>query len=562
MEQNNYENIVSNNIYQEAAKGARIYELILDNKDFDCIEDSQIETIEFNDMNFNKFFQYMEKLRAKKDETENKINEFTDSLKAPIKIIINNNFPELNPIIISRNLLRLSGCYYLFKLFKGKDKMVEAEYVKKIDEVVEKFFSDKENYYNILMLLDYVKDMIKILLKEKEDKVDTYQKILFFLDEKMFSNLINSYMNKKVLKYPQYSIQLPLASFTLPDLSQKMKELYNILYILKKTEMFKTNRRFEYFFTFRYNKVLLEQINYVLLQQNMKVLISLDKPTDDITNEAIKYSIDTSVSSKKKDDVISKLVKLLEEEKKKQNDYALQNITLKKEYDKLSQAYEEFNNKCKNIDIERSNHINELENKINTIRQNYIERNTIINKKQEEINSLKIDNQKKEEIIERISYREIGSRIIRFFSLSQSEEKIKEYMEKEMSPTNINIIINYIKDNLSNYNKYLKDNQIDLRYILNEIKSEKKGYNSLVHDTKKFKEKYLESMKKRDKNLATKIDFIITHSKLMNRYVFEKDKTITDREIYQEFQDCDNELKKKFQGLKKEEDAKNNIEDF
>ena len=203
MEQNNYENIVSNNIYQEAAKGARIYELILDNKDFDCIEDSQIETIEFNDMNFNKFFQYMEKLRAKKDETENKINEFTDSLKAPIKIIINNNFPELNPIIISRNFLRLSGYYYLFKLFKGKDKMVEAEYVKKIDEVVEKFFSDKENYYNILMLLDYVKDMIKILLKEKEDKVDTYQKILFFLDEKMFSNLINSYMNKKVLKYPQ-----------------------------------------------------------------------------------------------------------------------------------------------------------------------------------------------------------------------------------------------------------------------------------------------------------------------------------------------------------------------
>ena len=66
MEQNDYENIVSNNIYQEAAKGARIYELILDNKDFDCIEDSQIETIEFNDMNFNKFFQYMEKLRAKK----------------------------------------------------------------------------------------------------------------------------------------------------------------------------------------------------------------------------------------------------------------------------------------------------------------------------------------------------------------------------------------------------------------------------------------------------------------------------------------------------------------
>lgn len=78
--------------------------------------------------------------------------------------------------------------------------MVEAEYVKKIDEVIEKFFSDKENYYNILMLLDYVKDMIKILLMEKEDKVDAYQKILFFLDEKMFSSLLNTYMDKKNIR--------------------------------------------------------------------------------------------------------------------------------------------------------------------------------------------------------------------------------------------------------------------------------------------------------------------------------------------------------------------------
>ena len=109
MEQNNNGYLITNDTYQEAAKGARIYELILDNKNIDCLEDSQVETIEFNDMDYNKFFEYMEKLRAKADRTENKINEFTNSLKASIKVIINNNLPDLNPLEINRNLLRLSG---------------------------------------------------------------------------------------------------------------------------------------------------------------------------------------------------------------------------------------------------------------------------------------------------------------------------------------------------------------------------------------------------------------------------------------------------------------------
>ena len=129
-----------NYIYLEAAKGARIYELILDNKNFDIIENSQIEAKELNDMDFNKFFKYIEKLNAKDDSTKNKINEFTSFVKSSIKIIINNIFPESSLIEITHNLLKLSAFYYLFKLHTAKDIIVENLYADKIDEVIDKFF--------------------------------------------------------------------------------------------------------------------------------------------------------------------------------------------------------------------------------------------------------------------------------------------------------------------------------------------------------------------------------------------------------------------------------------
>ena len=49
---------------------------------------------------------------------------------------------------------------------------MENKYVYKIDEVIDKFFVDKANYYNILILLDYVKDMDDIFMKNKKDKFD------------------------------------------------------------------------------------------------------------------------------------------------------------------------------------------------------------------------------------------------------------------------------------------------------------------------------------------------------------------------------------------------------
>jgi hypothetical protein len=252
---------------------------------------------------------------------------------------------------------------------------MENIYVDKIDEVIDRFFVDKTNYYNILILLDYVKDMDDIFMKNKKDKFDTYMTILSLLDETMFLNVVMSYMEKKKIEYPQYSIPLPTFSFSLPDMCEKMKELYNILTILRKTETFKANKRFEYFFAFRYNYELFEQINYVLLKQNMGVLNCLDKLTDDIAKEAIDYSFDTSEKTQQKDDLISELQNIIDDEKKKQYEINLENRALKEQYDKLTKEYKKFQNICEEKNKERSNHINNLEIKIKEIRQKYTNQN-------------------------------------------------------------------------------------------------------------------------------------------------------------------------------------------
>ena len=359
-----------NYIYLEAAKGARIYELILDNKNFDSIEVSQIEAKELNDMDFNKFFKYIEKLNAKDDSTKNKINEFTSFVKSSIKIIINNIFPESSLIEITHNLLKLSAFYYLFKLHAAKDIMLENLYVNKIDEVIDKFFQDKMYYYNILMLLDYVKDIDDIQMKNKKDKFDAYWKIILFLNEKMFFDLIGKFMNNKKLDYSQYNIPLPNFSFSSQDLGEKMKELRNILIILAKTESFKTNERFEYFYTFRNKHELLGQINYVLSKQQKKPLICLDKATEDITDEAINFSFTTLDDAQQKDECISELQQLLDDVVNKQREMIL-------EYDRLVEKSQEH----KALNKKNLKYIKDLEAKLKEIRNKYSDQNKTINEK-------------------------------------------------------------------------------------------------------------------------------------------------------------------------------------
>ena len=162
-------------------------------------------------------------------------------------------------------------------------------------------------------------------------------------------------------------------------------------------------------------------------------------------------------------------------------------------------------------------------------------------KKQRIENDIKND----KEIIDRISYSEIGDRIIKFFSLSQPENKRKEYIEKNVSPTNIYVINSYIKENLSNYYQFIENKGIDLLNILKEIKEERKSYKSLVQDRQKELNTYIEFLSKRDKNLANKISFIFNNSKYLLDYVFQNNNKIDEKDIFNEFVQKEAELKKK-----------------
>ena len=53
--------------------------------------------------------------------------------------------------------------------------------------------------------------------------------MLFYLNEKMFVKLIESYMNEKKVKYSQYNIELPIISFSSENVYKKIEEIHNIL---------------------------------------------------------------------------------------------------------------------------------------------------------------------------------------------------------------------------------------------------------------------------------------------------------------------------------------------
>lgn len=421
--------------------------------------------------------------------------------------------------------------------------------MRKIDEVVIKILMENDYYYRILMHLDqFKKDMFG---DNKDEKVNGYFKILFFLNEKMFINLLTKFMNTKIKRYPQYSIPLPLISFKLKDIKAKMKEIYNILYILRKSETFKTGETLEYFYSFRAEHKLLGEINYILVKLGKKPLAALDKCSDEIAEEAIKYSINNIEKNEINDDYISELSLIIEEGKKKQELLRKEREILNEKYEKLNKKYKELNEKYKNLDTSYTNDLEQMTEKLINARQNLVKSNEEKNKKESEMKSLKDKLLKNEDIIERISYRQVGSKIIKFFSLSQSEDRKRELTKNNISLTNINAIVNYIKSNLSDYYKYMRENGADLFWILMEIKAEKKSYDDLVHDKDKDLNKYIELMNKRDNRLGPKINFIFNNSELIYEYVFKKNNKINENQIFEEFKKKDNEYKKQKEELKK-----------
>ena len=113
-----------------------------------------------------------------------------------------------------------------------------------------------------------------------------------------------------------------------------------------------------------------------------------------------------------------------------------------------------------------------------------------------------------------------------------------------------------MKANLSYYCQYMKLNGVDLTYVLNEIKGEKKNYDKLVYQKERTLEKYIELINANDKTLGGKINFIFKNSKYINDYVFKQDNKITEKVIFEEFKEKDEEFRKII------EDSKKKIEDF
>ena len=99
-------------LYKESAKAAKICELILDNINIDNIKESQVEIEELNNIDSDKFLNYINQLGNKNDETEGKINKFTNLFKIVVKVIledIQDELKEFKELKILNHLWKLSS---------------------------------------------------------------------------------------------------------------------------------------------------------------------------------------------------------------------------------------------------------------------------------------------------------------------------------------------------------------------------------------------------------------------------------------------------------------------
>ena len=544
----------SDNIYKDSAKGARIYELILEKINFDNIKDVQVETDELNAMNSLEALKYIDDQSKKEDQTDDKLDYFTKKYKIMLNVLISdisNDLKSPENSQITDNLLKLSAYYYIFKIKTSNNPQQAAEFTKKIDDFVNYYTTAKDDYYGTLIYLGEIEKSTDVGNKVK--MIDRYFNILFFLNEPLLNEpflkeSLNEFMIHKSSSYPQYKICMPIISFRQKELKKNIKSIYNILSILERTESFKTNERFEYFQAFNKQHELLDDINYILVNQNKQPLISLDKATNDITEEAIKYSLEKTQMISNDADIISKLNKTLEDAKNNRNEYKSAYEEINKKYLLLIKEHEKLLDAHKKLDEKYDNDLNELESQISEMKNIIVERNAKINQEKQNIISLKEKLENSEIIIEKISYREIGSKIISFFSLSLPEDTIKEYESNNISPRNVNIITEHFKTNLTSYYNFLKSNGTDLKNVLKEIKTEKKSYDSLVHDREKNLERYIELMNMNDKKFGDKIKLIFNNSNLLFDYVFNKNSKINASEIRDEFKSKNEEFKKLSKG--------------
>ena len=387
--------------YTDSQKSIEIYELIT-NKEI-CIENitnSDINISQNKKLDQKEFIDYLKKINSM--NTKNfQVGELSRIYCDLVNYLIEEILQNKNYF---NNLKRLSLCHFLLKILSSEDEYERFNFIEAIDNVISDIVIEKDMYFQILMKIGKIP---KTIFHETNKKIyETYMNIILYSDEKKFNEILDCFMNNKKKIYDGYNIILPHINFEKELISEKLKQVNKILFILKKTEGFIFNERFLYFKEFKGRKDLINELNYVLREQKMKEINSLEIIPTDVAEEGIDFLLKELKEEKEnKKQAIDEYNNFLEEYKKEKEENEKNNIFLTNKNEQLINKYKKLEEKS-DRDIEKFGAI------IKKLKKENVQIKTRKNQLSNDIASLNKETEKKNNIICKISYRENGSKII------------------------------------------------------------------------------------------------------------------------------------------------------
>ena len=387
--------------YIDSQKSIEIYELIINKAiRIENITNSDINISQNKKLDQKEFIDYLKKINS--INTKNfQVSELSRIYCDLVNYLIEEILQNKNYF---NNLKRLSLCHFLLKILSSKDEYERFNFIEAIDNVISDIVIEKDMYFQILMKIGKIP---KTIFHEKNKKIyETYMNIILYSDEKKFNEILDCFMNNKKEIYDGYNIILPHINFEKELISEKLKQINKILFILKKTEGFIFNERFLYFKEFKGRKDLINELNYVLREQKMKEINSLEIIPTDVAEEGIDFLLKELKEEKEnKKQAIDEYNNFLEEYKKEKEENEKNNIVLTNKNEQLINKYKKLEEKS-DRDIEKFGAI------IKKLKKENAEIKTRKNQLSNDIASLNKEIEKKNNIICKISYRENGSKII------------------------------------------------------------------------------------------------------------------------------------------------------
>ena len=387
--------------YIDSQKSIEIYELITNKAIYiENITNSDINISQNKKLDQKEFIDYLKKINSmntKNFQVSELSRIYCDLVNYLIEEILQNKK-------YFNNLKRLSLCHFLLKILSSEDEYERFNFIEAIDNAISDIVIEKDMYFQILMKIGKIP---KTIFHEKNEKIyETYMNIILYSDEKKFNEILDCFMNNKREIYDGYNIRLPHINFEKELISEKLKQINKILFILKKTEGFIFNERFLYFKEFKGRKDLINELNYVLREQKMKEINSLEIIPTDVAEEGIDFLLKELKEEKEnKKQAIDEYNNFLEEYKKEKEENEKNNIVLTNKNEQLINKYKKLEEKS-DRDIEKFGAI------IKKLKKENAEIKTRKNQLSNDIASLNKEIEKKNNIICKISYRENGSKII------------------------------------------------------------------------------------------------------------------------------------------------------